>query len=300
MASVSSWKNAALLLLALALPPGCATSLSQAEAMSAPDILDAEQDIRPKAELLCQHDVLAGLVTSRLPRSTPLGDYFRGEDLAFLMTHPERASLTPFDRPGLHEELARFVSCEVTSVKHNEYFAYVQLSRTTPRWEGPRFHVEDLLQVGSREEARALLADWEQRGPERVTTEHLMMFVNTDAGWRASYWLPERHERPVGPMGAQVARTLGIREMAGPRRISGPNPEYTAEALAHRAQGIIAVRCILTREGAMKNCRILKSVPYMDEPVLKALHATRYAPVTLDGEPLEIEYFFTVRLKLPQ
>src|SRR5256885_2012140 len=42
--------------------------------------------------------------------------------------------------------------------------------------------------------------------------------------------------------------------MTPPRKISGPEPEYTREALEREIQGTMVVKCVVTRQGTVRNC----------------------------------------------
>jgi protein TonB len=56
----------------------------------------------------------------------------------------------------------------------------------------------------------------------------------------------------------------------------------------------------VTVQGAVRDCRVLKSVPYMDRAVIEALERRRYTPARLHGQPVEVDYIFRVQLKLPR
>jgi TonB family protein len=88
--------------------------------------------------------------------------------------------------------------------------------------------------------------------------------------------------------------------MTRPERISGPIPQYTKEALENRTEGLMIVKCIITREGEVRNCIIIQPLPFMEEAVLDALYQSRYKPVTLEGRPIQVDYTFNIRLSLPK
>lgn len=85
--------------------------------------------------------------------------------------------------------------------------------------------------------------------------------------------------------------------MTHPRKLSGPDPRYTVEALANRVQGTMLLTCRVTLEGCVTDCRVLQSLPHMDDAVVDALRRRRYAPATLDGKPLEVEYTFKITMR---
>ncbi|PTL79115.1 energy transducer TonB [Vitiosangium sp. GDMCC 1.1324] len=107
-----------------------------------------------------------------------------------------------------------------------------------------------------------------------------------------------------GVLGGQVGSTgtdvlpFGA-GMTRPEKLSGPAPQYTREALEARVQGLMIVKCVITTEGAVERCRIIKPLPHMEQAVLDSLYAQRYKPVTFQGRPVQVDYTFNIRLSLP-
>jgi TonB family protein len=87
--------------------------------------------------------------------------------------------------------------------------------------------------------------------------------------------------------------------MTRPEKISGPVPQYTPEAIAAGVQGLVIAKCVITAEGKVERCRMIKPLPHMEQAVLDALYASRYKPVTLHGEPVVVDYTFNIKLSLP-
>ena len=85
-----------------------------------------------------------------------------------------------------------------------------------------------------------------------------------------------------------------------PRKISGPNPEYTQEALRHHVEGLFVTKCRVPLSGTLGDCRVLKHLPPMDDSILYALQHRRYEPAVVDGVPTETDYVFKVELRLPR
>lgn len=88
--------------------------------------------------------------------------------------------------------------------------------------------------------------------------------------------------------------------MTRPEYLSGPLPEYTRRALQREVEGLMVVRCVVTAEGEVRDCRVLQGLPYMDEAVVEALQRRRYRPATRNGVPVEVSYLFRLHLKLPR
>jgi TonB family protein len=88
--------------------------------------------------------------------------------------------------------------------------------------------------------------------------------------------------------------------MTQPQRLSGPDPAYTMEALEHEVEGVLEVQCVVSTSGEVRDCQVRKSVPFMDGAVVQALERRRYSPARLsNGEAIEVQYLFRVRLQLP-
>ncbi|XXF79084.1 TonB family protein [Myxococcaceae bacterium GXIMD 01537] len=102
----------------------------------------------------------------------------------------------------------------------------------------------------------------------------------------------EPEQRPAGVLPFEPTMTR-------PEKVSGPAPAYTPEALEQRVQGQLLARCVLSREGAVRTCRILKPLPPLEEAVLTALCASRYTPALSNGQPVDVEYTFNIRLTPP-
>lgn len=88
--------------------------------------------------------------------------------------------------------------------------------------------------------------------------------------------------------------------MTPPQAVAGPPLEYTQQALEHEVEGTMMVKCIVSIDGTVHDCRVLRSVPFMDKAVVGVLERRRYKPATQGGQPLDVEYTFTIRLKLPR
>ena len=88
--------------------------------------------------------------------------------------------------------------------------------------------------------------------------------------------------------------------MTRPVFVSGPEPTYTQRALEQEVAGLMVVECVLTAEGSVRDCRVLKGLPHMDSAVVDALEHRRYKPATQNGKPVEIDYVFKLNLEVPR
>ena len=88
-------------------------------------------------------------------------------------------------------------------------------------------------------------------------------------------------------------------EMEPPVRLSGRDPEWTRDAIERSPGGLGVVRCVVSREGVLRDCRILKGVAFMDEQILAALQTHRYRPAMSGGRPVSVHYVLKFKLVVP-
>jgi serine/threonine-protein kinase len=98
--------------------------------------------------------------------------------------------------------------------------------------------------------------------------------------------------RDVVPFGEGMTRPVLLQ--------SGRAITYTRDALAARVEGVSIVRCVITAEGVVERCKVIKPLPFMDEAVLEHLQSQRFQPVSYQGKPVSVGYNFSVRLTLPK
>lgn len=98
------------------------------------------------------------------------------------------------------------------------------------------------------------------------------------------------YEAGVLPFGAGMTR---------PERIAGPIPQYTEQALKEGVEGLMIIKCVVTTEGAVRQCRTLKALPHMEGEVLRSLYCTRWKPITFQDMPRTVDYTFNIKLSLP-
>jgi protein TonB len=79
----------------------------------------------------------------------------------------------------------------------------------------------------------------------------------------------------------------------------GRDPAYTPDALENHVEGLMSVQCVVTLEGRLEHCRVIRPLPYMERAVVEALMTRRYTPATLNGRPLAVRYTFHVQLSMP-
>jgi hypothetical protein len=82
--------------------------------------------------------------------------------------------------------------------------------------------------------------------------------------------------------------------------LSGPLPQYTADALTHRRQGCLIIKCVITTKGAVRNCVTVEPLEGLTESVLATLPKLHYQPFLCDGKPTEAQYTFRTSFRMPR
>jgi TonB family protein len=155
-----------------------------------------------------------------------------------------------------------------------------------------------------------LLAHQEQPPPSTTATSGDGLLREEDAEGRGDGDQSSGERGPCTGDDCGQSATFGLRcsddspctagaNLSPPVLLEGSAPQYTKEALAAGVEGMMAVSCVLTREGAVRDCAVEQSLPYMEGAVVKALTSRRYIPAKLLGEPVAVQYQFHVRLVLP-
>jgi len=75
--------------------------------------------------------------------------------------------------------------------------------------------------------------------------------------------------------------------------------EYPSAAKASKVEGDAIFRIIIGRDGVVKEIHLRRGNPMLIEAAAKALSKWRYDAIKLDGKPVEVETFATVRFRLP-
>ncbi len=109
-----------------------------------------------------------------------------------------------------------------------------------------------------------------------------------------------------GTLGGQLGSTTPVNMtlsfgegMTAPVMQGGANPIYPREALEAKVEGKVIAKCTITETGSLVECRIIKSLPFMDGPVLAALASRHYSPVMFQGHPQRVYYTFPFTFKMP-
>jgi serine/threonine-protein kinase len=89
-------------------------------------------------------------------------------------------------------------------------------------------------------------------------------------------------------------------EMTRPSLLSSGELSYPRDAMVAGVSGTIVAKCTITAEGALRNCRIIKGLPFLDRAALDVLATRRYSPVMYQGKAVAVEYVFNLKVAPPR
>jgi TonB family protein len=95
--------------------------------------------------------------------------------------------------------------------------------------------------------------------------------------------------------GAPVRVGGDVRE---PKKIRDVKPYYPPEAQAAGVQGIVIMEAVIDRDGYVRDARVLRSVPILDQAATDAVRQWQFTPTLLNGVPVEVIMTVTVNFTL--
>jgi protein TonB len=99
---------------------------------------------------------------------------------------------------------------------------------------------------------------------------------------------PPPRVQPV-PVGGQVRE---------PRRLHYVPPVYPIIAQTARIEGLVILEAIIDETGAVRDIRVLRSIPVLDRAAIEAVSRWRYLPTTLNGVAVPVIMTVTVSFQL--
>ena len=84
--------------------------------------------------------------------------------------------------------------------------------------------------------------------------------------------------------------------MTTPHLLFAPEIQLPQKAIDADVRGQAVFKCVLTAQGAVTGCNVIKSLPGVDGAVMRALTGRKYAPVLYQGRPVAVLYTFKIRI----
>jgi protein TonB len=100
------------------------------------------------------------------------------------------------------------------------------------------------------------------------------------------------------PPPAAIDRPLRLSHMMEGNLIERVQPEYPMLARQARIQGSVVLRAVISREGRIKDLKVVAGHPMLVQAAMEAVRQWRYRPYLLNNEPVEVETQVTVNFTL--
>ena len=83
-----------------------------------------------------------------------------------------------------------------------------------------------------------------------------------------------------------------------PKKLVHVSPVYPAIALASRVSGVVILEATIGEDGRVREVRVLRSYPLLDQGAIDAVRQWRYTPTLLNGRPVSVLMTVTVSFSL--
>lgn len=101
---------------------------------------------------------------------------------------------------------------------------------------------------------------------------------------------------PPPPAPAPLVRVGGA--IRAPQKIVHVAPEYPDIARASRTTGIVILEAVIGEDGRVREVRVLRSAPLLDEAAARAVRQWQFTPTLLNGQPVPVVMTVTVAFSL--
>jgi len=88
------------------------------------------------------------------------------------------------------------------------------------------------------------------------------------------------------------------RGVTPPKKIREVAPIYPPIAVAARREGLVILEAVIAEDGSVRDVKVLRSVPLLDQAAMDAVRQWRFTPTLLSGEPVPVVMTVTVDFKL--
>jgi protein TonB len=82
--------------------------------------------------------------------------------------------------------------------------------------------------------------------------------------------------------------------IAEPRKIMDVKPVYPQAAMDAKVQGVVILEVVIDTTGGIRDAKVLRSIPMLDQAALDAVKQWRFTPTLLNGAPQEVIMTVTV------
>jgi periplasmic protein TonB len=127
-----------------------------------------------------------------------------------------------------------------------------------------------------------------------VGSDVILGFPGSDVGDPVGPAPPPTPPRPSTPP-PPIRVGTGIR---APQKVHHVAPRYPDIAVKARISGVVILEATLAEDGSVRDARVLRSVPLLDDAAMEAVRQWRFTPTLLNGTPVPVIMTVTVTFSL--
>jgi protein TonB len=102
---------------------------------------------------------------------------------------------------------------------------------------------------------------------------------------------------PPPPLAPKPPVRVGV-GVERPRKIVDVAPVYPPLAVVAKIQGDVILEAVLAEDGTVRDVRVLRSTPLLDQAAVEAVRQWRFTPTKLNGVPVPLILSVTVTFRL--
>src|SRR5581483_1132828 len=97
------------------------------------------------------------------------------------------------------------------------------------------------------------------------------------------------YDWPLGPQPTPYGKVQVSSDVMQARQKFAPAPAYPAAALQARLQGVVKLKAVIGKDGAVENLGVLSGHPLFVPAALATVKLWTYEPLEVKGELVEVE-----------
>jgi protein TonB len=87
-------------------------------------------------------------------------------------------------------------------------------------------------------------------------------------------------------------------QIRAPQQLRKINPVYPPIAQSARVQGVVILEATIGTDGKVKDVKVLRSIPLLDQAAIDAVRQWEYTPTMLNNVPVPVIMTVTVQFTL--
>ena len=109
----------------------------------------------------------------------------------------------------------------------------------------------------------------------------------------------DRHRHAIEQCGRELPRLHRVGgSIKQPTKIRDVKPVYPPIAQSARVSGVVIIEATIGTDGRVKEAKVLRSIPLLDQAALDAVKQWQFTPTLLNGVPVPVIMTVTVNFTL--